>query len=75
MPFGWGMLSTFPIKPLQDRHPTNFRLGESEQAYQQANNDDDVNEASFGHEALAGAASFGAFKMYEDRQRKEGMYS
>ena len=31
-------------------------------------------EASFGHEALAGAASFGAFKLFEDRQRKEGKF-
>ena len=49
-------------------------LGDSEQAYQQAQdpNQDFGNESSFGHEALAGAASFGAFKMFEDRQRKEG---
>jgi hypothetical protein len=31
-------------------------------------------ESSFGHEALAGAASFGAFKIFEDRQRAEGAY-
>jgi len=30
------------------------------------------NTSSFGHEALAGAASFGAFKVFEDRQRSEG---
>ncbi|KAF4625694.1 hypothetical protein G7Y89_g12466 [Cudoniella acicularis] len=51
-----------------------FGWGESEQAYQQANdpNQQFHNESSFGHEALAGAASFGAFKLFEDRQRKEG---
>ncbi|KAH8656559.1 hypothetical protein BGZ60DRAFT_144204 [Tricladium varicosporioides] len=47
---------------------------DSEQAYQQAQdpNQEFHNESSFGHEALAGAASFGAFKIFEDRQRKEG---
>ncbi|KAN0104984.1 Protein of unknown function (DUF3759) domain containing protein [Hyaloscypha variabilis] len=46
---------------------------DSEQQYQRAQNGDFENhEASFGHEALAGAASFGAFKFFEDRQRKEG---
>lgn len=48
-------------------------LGESEDAYQRVQNDN-VHESSFGHEALAGAASFGAFKLFEDRQRKEGMF-
>lgn len=55
-----------------------FRLcvitGESEDSYRQAQ-EGDVNEASFGHEALAGAASFGAFKVFEDRQRAEGTFS
>jgi len=50
-----------------------FGWGESEQAYQQVNDDGfQKNESSFGHEALAGAASFGAFKIFEDRQRAEG---
>ncbi|PMD12905.1 hypothetical protein NA56DRAFT_652183 [Hyaloscypha hepaticicola] len=49
-----------------------FGWGESQQAYDQVNNDDFNNQSSFGHEALAGAASFGAFKMFEDRQRKDG---
>jgi hypothetical protein len=48
--------------------------GESQQAYDQVNSDDFNNQSSFGHEALAGAASFGAFKMFEDRQRKEGTF-
>lgn len=29
-------------------------------------------DASFGHEALGGAAAFGAMKVFEDRQRKKG---
>ncbi|TVY67436.1 hypothetical protein LSUE1_G006496 [Lachnellula suecica] len=48
-----------------------FGWGESEQSYNDVQNDN-VNEGSFGHEALAGAASFGAFKIFEDRQRAEG---
>ncbi|KAH8751440.1 hypothetical protein BGZ57DRAFT_913675 [Hyaloscypha finlandica] len=48
-----------------------FGWGEAQDSYDQVQNGD-VNESSFGHEALAGAASFGAFKMFEDRQRKEG---
>ncbi|TAQ91254.1 hypothetical protein B7494_g428 [Chlorociboria aeruginascens] len=43
---------------------------ESEQSYQDVNNA--PHEAKFSHEALAGAASFGAFKIFEDRQRAEG---
>jgi len=46
--------------------------GESEERYQDVQNDNFNNQSSFGHEALAGAASFGAFKIFEDRQRKEG---
>jgi len=46
-----------------------FGWGESEDAYNQAQ---DPNQSSFGHEALAGAASFGAFKVFEDRQRADG---
>ncbi|KAF8849638.1 hypothetical protein BDZ45DRAFT_680368 [Acephala macrosclerotiorum] len=51
-----------------------FGWGESERAYQQAQdpNQQFHNESHFSHEALAGAASFGAFKMFEDRQRAEG---
>eukprot|EP00246_Nothoceros_aenigmaticus_P005954 TRINITY_DN18536_c0_g1_i1.p1 TRINITY_DN18536_c0_g1~~TRINITY_DN18536_c0_g1_i1.p1 ORF type:complete len:126 (+),score=30.97 TRINITY_DN18536_c0_g1_i1:87-464(+) len=47
-----------------------FGWGESEQAYNAVQQSD--NQSSFGHEALAGAASFGAFKIFEDRQRSEG---
>ncbi len=67
-------LVTFGISGLHTRQlqltaPTD----DSEQQYQRAQNGDFENhEASFGHEALAGAASFGAFKFFEDRQRKEG---
>ncbi|KAI9744149.1 MAG: hypothetical protein M1818_002301 [Claussenomyces sp. TS43310] len=49
-----------------------FGWGESQDAYQQNYNDGQPNEAKFGHEALAGAASFAAFKMFEDRQRADG---
>lgn len=54
------------------RHPP----GDSEDAYKQSqnSNQDFGNESSFGHEALAGAASFGAFKVFEDRQRAEGTF-
>ncbi|KAF8855028.1 hypothetical protein BDZ45DRAFT_676527 [Acephala macrosclerotiorum] len=48
-----------------------FGWGESADSYQQAQSGD-VNQSSFSHEALAGAASFGAFKVFEDRQRAEG---
>ncbi|TVY22878.1 hypothetical protein LHYA1_G007911 [Lachnellula hyalina] len=48
-----------------------FGWGDSENAYNQVQNGD-ANESNFGHEALAGAASFGAFKIFEDRQRSEG---
>jgi len=50
-------------------------IDDSERSYERAqNNDFEQHESSFGHEALAGAASFGAFKIFEDRQRKEGPY-
>ena len=45
-----------------------------ENSYDQVYNNDNFeeNKSSFGHEALAGAASFGAMKMFEDHQRREG---
>ena len=85
MVFGWGKFiecssSPFapPGLPLTAISPPPCQLltisptGEAQDSYDQVQNGD-VNESSFGHEALAGAASFGAFKMFEDRQRKEGM--
>ncbi|KAH8750353.1 hypothetical protein BGZ57DRAFT_538927 [Hyaloscypha finlandica] len=48
-----------------------FGWEDSERSYQQVQ-EGQHHESSFGHEALAGAASFGAFKIFEDRQRKEG---
>jgi hypothetical protein len=55
------------------QHQLTFTADDSERSYQQAENyDRQQHEGSFGHEALAGAASFGAFKIFEDRQRKEG---
>jgi len=49
--------------------------GESRDQYQQFTSDDyqpEKHEGKFSHELLAGAASFGAFKVFEDHQRKEG---
>lgn len=84
MVFGWGKFIecsgspfTPPDLPLTAISSPSCQLltvitGEAQDSYDQVQNGD-VNESSFGHEALAGAASFGAFKMFEDRQRKEGM--
>jgi len=36
---------------------------------------DSDNQGSFGHELIAGGASFMAFKAFEDHQRKEGTWS
>jgi len=49
-----------------------FGWGDSEDQYNQVQNGQFDNQSSLGHEALAGAASFGAFKIFEDRQRSEG---
>ncbi|KAL6450150.1 hypothetical protein SBY92_002443 [Candida maltosa Xu316] len=38
--------------------------------HDQVNNDQ--HEGKFSHEVVAGAASFAAMKVFEDRQRKEG---
>jgi hypothetical protein len=46
--------------------------GQSQDDYNTVQNADSPNEGSFGHEVVAGAASFGAFKLFEDHQRKEG---
>ncbi|PQE08021.1 hypothetical protein CJF30_00011188 [Rutstroemia sp. NJR-2017a BBW] len=46
-----------------------FGFGEAQEHYENAQNED---TASWGHEAIAGAAGFGAMKMFEERQRKEG---
>jgi Protein of unknown function (DUF3759) len=86
MPFGWGKLTESIVSPSTPLHlltassssalsnTDNLSTGESQQAYDQVNSDDFNNQSSFGHEALAGAASFGAFKIFEDRQRKEGTF-
>jgi Protein of unknown function (DUF3759) len=81
MVFGWGKpiessVPRSPLLPTAVASPscqllTILPIGEAQQSYDQVQNGD-VNESSFSHEALAGAASFGAFKMFEDRQRKEG---
>ncbi|KAI9658713.1 MAG: hypothetical protein M1821_002273 [Bathelium mastoideum] len=48
-----------------------FGWGESHDAYNQVYNDDQ-NQASLGHEVIAGGAAFAGFKAFEDHQRKEG---
>ena len=64
--FGWGE------SPLVHSHWQKLTgTDESQKNYDDVNNDSD-NQAKFSHEALAGAASFGAFKMFEDRQRADG---
>lgn len=54
---------------------SSFHLGESEDAHNQVYNNDGQpdNESSFGHELLAGGASFAAFRAFENHQRAEGM--
>jgi hypothetical protein len=53
---------------------THNTSGEAHENYQQAydTNSGAPNEAKFSHEAIAGAASFAAFKSFEDRQRSDG---
>ena len=64
-----------PLPAILPRLLTCHPTGESQDAYNQVQSDDFENhKSSFGHEALAGAASFGAFKVFEDHQRKEGAY-
>jgi len=46
--------------------------GQSEQDYERVQGSDEHHQGSFGHEVLAGAGSFAAFKVFEDHQRKEG---
>ena len=45
-------------------------LERSQQAYNQIDNRE--NEADWKHETVGAAAGFGAVKLFEDRQRKEG---
>jgi hypothetical protein len=44
----------------------------SHEANQQVYGDEQPREGKFSHELVAGAASFEAMKLFEDRQRKEG---
>jgi hypothetical protein len=46
-------------------------VDDSHDAYQQVESE---NRPEFSHEMLGGAAAFGAMKLFEDRQRKEGIY-
>ena len=56
-----------------------FGFGEGQQQYDQVYNqdqgdqNDDQNQGKFSHELIAGGASFAAMKVFEDRQRAEGM--
>jgi len=50
---------------------SNTFAGEAQGHYDEAYESD--NKAELSHEVLAGGASFMAMKMFEDRQRKEGM--
>lgn len=53
--------------------PANTPIaGESNDAVQQVENTDDEHKGSLTHEAIAGAASFYAFKKFEDEQRAKG---
>lgn len=45
-------------------------LDDSQDAYQQVQQCE--NTGSFSHELIGGAAAFGAMKIFEDRQRREG---
>lgn len=49
-------------------------LDDAQDAHQQVYGDDDggENKAKFSHELIAGGAAFEGFKLFEDRQRKEG---
>ncbi|ORY80429.1 hypothetical protein BCR37DRAFT_404896 [Protomyces lactucae-debilis] len=48
-----------------------FGFGEHHDSYQQVYGQQE-HEGKFSHELIAGAASFEAMKMFEDRQRSEG---
>lgn len=54
--------------------PSNPSPGDAHNEYEQAydTSTHQPNEAKLSHEAVAGAASFAAFKAFEDKQRKEG---
>ncbi|KAJ9371855.1 hypothetical protein DTO282F9_3180 [Paecilomyces variotii] len=50
-----------------------FGWGESEDAHRRVyRGEGEQHEGKFSHELIAGAASFEAFKKFEDHQRKEG---
>jgi len=49
-----------------------FGWDDSKDAHNQVYGDEEPREGKFSHELIAGAASFEAMKLFEDRQRKEG---
>ncbi|KAI6867950.1 hypothetical protein KC323_g3275 [Hortaea werneckii] len=51
-----------------------FGWGEGQDHYDRVYNQDqgDEHEGRFSHELLAGGAAFGAMKLFEDEQRREG---
>lgn len=71
--FGWGMLEYWTSQ----HSMTDDTTGDGQQQYDQVYNQDqgDQHDGKFSHELLAGGAAFGAMKVYEDQQRKEGMLS
>ncbi len=51
-----------------------LHIDDNQQNYDQYNQAvDGGNHSSMGHEVIAGGAAFGAMKMFEDHQRKEGI--
>lgn len=47
-------------------------VDQSDDAHRQVYGNENKHESSWGHELIAGAASFAGMKAYEDHQRKEG---
>jgi hypothetical protein len=50
-----------------------FGFDDAAQNYQDVQNDQGDHEGKFSHELIAGAASFAAFRAFENEQRKEGL--
>lgn len=60
------------VSPRQ--HVTDLGSDEARSTRDAVYGQDGDHESSFGHELIAGAASFEAMKAFEDHQRKEGTY-
>ena len=81
--FGWGkhvphagypsIVLPSTIRFNADSHVLDDAQDAHQQVYDQGGGyDNPDNQAKFSHEVVAGAASFGAMKLFEDHQRKEG---